>query len=93
MVIRRQYSTFVFKIIVAYSEIIIIFTKFLLEKENVMTKKPAIIKVSLSGKKQTSQRAELGSAFVRIAHKIRSSESQGQLIKIDGKYYRVKELG
>lgn len=36
---------------------------------------------------------EIGSAIVRIAHKISSNNSKGQVVKIENKYYRIKELG
>lgn len=37
--------------------------------------------------------AELGSALVRISHKINSRTSKGQLVKVGDKYYRIRELG
>lgn len=36
---------------------------------------------------------EAGSAFVRVAHKISSNKTNTQVIKIDGKFFKVKELG
>ena len=36
---------------------------------------------------------ELGSALVRIAHKLSSSTSKVQVVKLGDKYYRIKELG
>jgi hypothetical protein len=36
---------------------------------------------------------EVGSAIVRIAHKLSSNNSKGQLVKIEDRYYRIKELG
>jgi hypothetical protein len=36
---------------------------------------------------------ELGSALVRVAHKLGSNQSKSQIVKIEGKFYRVKELG
>ncbi len=36
---------------------------------------------------------ETESAFVRVAHKISSSNSKSQIVKIGDKFFRVKELG
>ncbi|WGH74440.1 hypothetical protein P8625_10010 [Tenacibaculum tangerinum] len=36
---------------------------------------------------------EVGSAIVRIAHKLSASNSKGQVVKIGDKYFRMKELG
>lgn len=36
---------------------------------------------------------EVVSTFVKLAHKIQSSKSSGQVVKINGKYFRVRELG
>lgn len=36
---------------------------------------------------------EIGSALVRIAHKISSVNSQSQVVKIGDRYFRVRELG
>ncbi|MBD8084090.1 hypothetical protein [Chryseobacterium caseinilyticum] len=36
---------------------------------------------------------ETESAFVRVAHKISSSNSKSQVVKIGNKFFRVKELG
>lgn len=36
---------------------------------------------------------EAGSAFVKVAHKISSNKTTSQVIKINGKFFRVKELG
>lgn len=36
---------------------------------------------------------ELSSAVVRISHKIKSRSSNGDIVKIEGKYYRMRELG
>lgn len=42
---------------------------------------------------KTTLGPEAGSAFVRVAHKISSSITKSQVIKINGKFFRVKELG
>lgn len=39
------------------------------------------------------KKPEFASAFVRVAHRIQSNVSSAQVLKINGKYYRVKELG
>lgn len=36
---------------------------------------------------------EIGSGLVRVAHKIRSANSESQVIKIGTRYFRVRELG
>lgn len=36
---------------------------------------------------------EVGSAVVRISHKLTSRSSVGQVVKIGDKYFRMKELG
>jgi CRISPR/Cas system-associated endonuclease Cas1 len=36
---------------------------------------------------------EVSSAMVRIAHKLSSNSTKGQVVKIADKYYRIKELG
>jgi len=36
---------------------------------------------------------EVGSALVRIAHKLSSKSNEIQVVKIGEKYFRVKELG
>ncbi|MCY1378701.1 hypothetical protein D9M69_663580 [compost metagenome] len=52
------------------------------------TKILSVKKGSVSGNYPDTERA-----FVRVAHKISSDRSKSQVIKIEGKYYRVKELG
>jgi len=49
----------------------------------------------MKGTKHTSMinTPEMGSALVRIAHKLSSSKSEGQIVKLGDKYYRIKELG
>lgn len=39
------------------------------------------------------RKPEEGSELVRISHKISSTTSEPQLIKLGAKYYRVRELG
>ena len=36
---------------------------------------------------------ELKSAFVRLSHRIDSHKTNGQVVKLEGRYFRVKELG
>ena len=36
---------------------------------------------------------EVGSAVVRISHKLLSRSSNGQVVKIADKYYKIRELG
>lgn len=43
--------------------------------------------------KETLRDIKTSSELVRISHKISSTTSEPQLIKIGDKYYRVKELG
>ncbi|AGA76719.1 hypothetical protein [Echinicola vietnamensis] len=51
---------------------------------------PKIIKKKKSKKTNSP---ELGSAIVKIAHKLSSKRSGSQVVKIGDKYYRIKELG
>lgn len=45
-------------------------------------------------KKTTKPKSpEMGSAMVRVSHKISANNSKGQVVKIGDKYYRIKELG
>jgi len=43
--------------------------------------------------KNITEAPEIRRAIVRIAHKIKSSKSQGQLVKINDHFFRIKELG
>lgn len=49
----------------------------------------------VNGTKQSfkTNTPEIGSALVRVAHKLSSNSSQGQVVKLGEKYYRIKELG
>jgi hypothetical protein len=56
------------------------------------------MKTKFNTKEKTSSHArmnspEVGSALVRIAHKLSSKSSEGQVVKLGEKYFRVKELG
>lgn len=42
---------------------------------------------------KTYRSPEMSSELVRISHKISSTTSKPQLIKIGDKYFRVRELG
>ena len=44
-------------------------------------------------KKEVYRNPEIGSGLVRIAHKIVSTSSQTQLVKIGERYFKVRELG
>lgn len=44
-------------------------------------------------KQITYRSTEIGSELVRISHKITSTSSKPQLIKIGDKYFNVRELG
>ena len=50
-------------------------------------------KLTTKSKKTVYRNPEIGSSIVRIAHKISSTSSETQLVKIGDKYYRVRELG
>lgn len=52
-----------------------------------------IITKSTNKTSKTVLSPEAGSAFVRVAHKISSNKTKSQVIKINGKFFRVKELG
>lgn len=47
----------------------------------------------MNGTKHSSKTntPEIGSALVRIAHKLSSSNSEGQVVKLGDKYYRIIE--
>lgn len=42
---------------------------------------------------QTVNTPEVGSALVKVAHKLSSKSTGQQVVKLGDKYYRVKELG
>ena len=46
-----------------------------------------------SGKASVTSNPEIGSGLVRIAHKISAVSGESQLVKIGGRYFRVRELG
>lgn len=50
-------------------------------------------KDSKTSKKVFSPSPKVSSTIVRMAHKVSASTSSNQFLKIEGKYYRIKELG
>jgi hypothetical protein len=42
---------------------------------------------------KTMNNPEIGGKLVRLSHKLNSSSSKSQVIKVGDKYFRVKELG
>lgn len=50
-------------------------------------------KTNIKAKRQIVNSPEVGSALVKIAHKLSSKSTNKQVIKLGDKYYRVKELG
>lgn len=60
-------------------------------KKRIMNKAKEI--TTKAAKKEVYRDPEIGSGLVRIAHKIVSTSSQTQLVKIGERYFRVRELG
>lgn len=60
-------------------------------KKHIMSKVKEI--TAKATKKEVYRNPEIGSGLVRIAHKIVSTSSQTQLVKIGERYFKVRELG